>query len=277
MMTEASEQYRVQLEIFEGPLDLLLYLIRKNELDIYDIPINLIVEQYQQYLDIMRSLNLEVAGEFMVMAATLSHIKSRMLLPRQEEELEEEDPRKELVARLLEYQKYKEAANLILNRDQVGKEIFVRGFVEENLRELAGEVQAERLEFEEVDLFQLMNAFQDLLKRRDLEDIRRVVAERVRVVDRIAYILGILQEREEVAFEELFKDSQSKTELVVTFLALLELIRLQVIKAFQAVNFGPIQIKRAVALDDEKMKPEHITSLVDREGKFGKGENPVNN
>jgi len=277
LMPEAVEPYRIQLPIFEGPLDLLLYLIRKNEMDIYDIPINIIVEQYQQYLDLMRSLNLEVAGEFLVMAATLSLIKSRTLLPRQEEAEEEEDPRKELMARLLEYQKYKEAANLLVNRDQAGKDIFVREFREEDLKGLAGEVQAEKLEFEEVDLFQLLDAFQDLLKRRDLQDIRRVVAERVRVVDRIAYILEILRTRETIGFEELFQASRTKMDLVVTFLALLELIRLQVVKAFQPGNFGPIQLRRAVGPEDEKMKPEYITSLVDKEADFGKGENPVNN
>ncbi len=275
MMPELNDNYRVQLPIFEGPLDLLLYLIRKNELDIYDIPIALIVEQYQQYLDLMRSLNLEVAGEFLVMAATLTHIKSRMLLPRVEEEVEADDPRKELVARLLEYQKYKEAAGLLLNRDQVGKDVFVREFAEERVKELAEEVAAERLEFEEVDLFQLMDAFSDLLGRSDMEDIKRVVVERVRVVDRIAYILETLQTRETIGFEELFSGTWTRIDLVVTFLALLELIRLQVIKAFQPGNFGPIQLKRAVGLDDDKMKTEYLTSLVDREAKFGKGENPV--
>jgi len=276
-MLEGQEQYRVQLEIFEGPLDLLLYLIRKNELDIYDIPISLIVEQYQAYLDLMRSLNLEVAGEFLVMAATLSHIKSRMLLPRQEEEKEEDDPRKELVARLLEYQRYKEAANLLLNREQVGKDVFVREFVEDELRQMAGEVKAEKLEFEEVDIFHLLDSFQDLLKRISGEEVRVVLREQVRMVDRISYILEILREREVMEFGELFAGSRTRLELVVTFLALLELIRLQVVKAFQAGNFGPIQIRRAVAVDDDRMKLEHITSLVDREEKFGKGEGQGDN
>ncbi len=276
MMLEHTESYRVQLPIFEGPLDLLLYLIRKNELDIYDIPINLIVEHYQRYLELMRTLSLEVAGEFLVMAATLSLIKSKMLLPRQEEESEEEDPRKELVARLLEYQKYKDAANLLVSREQMGKDIFVREFAEDDLKELAGEVQADQLEFEEVDLFQLLDAFQDLLKRSAPEDFRRIVVEQVRVVDRIAYILETLRERETVGFEELFQAVKTRMDLVVTFLALLELIRLQVIKAFQPANFGPIQLRRAVGLEDERMKAEYLTSLVDKEAKFGKGENPVN-
>jgi len=274
---EFSENYRVQLPVFEGPLDLLLYLIRKNEVDIYDIPISLIVEQYQQYLDLMRLLNLDVAGEFLVMAATLSHIKSKMLLPKAEEEAEEEDPRRELVARLLEYQKYKEAANLLLNREQAGKDVFVREFMEERVKELAEDVSLERMEFEEVDLFHLIDAFQELFKKRSLEDIRKVVVERVRVVDRIAYILERLKEQEAINFEDLFVGSRTRTELVVTFLALLELIRLQVVKAFQGANFGPIQIRRAVALDDERMKSDYITGLVDKEDDFGKGENPVNN
>jgi len=277
-MLEAQENYRVQLEIFEGPLDLLLYLIRKSEIDIYDIPINTIVVQYQQYLEIMRELNLEIAGEFLVMAATLSHIKSRMLLPKTEEQEEEEDPRKDLVERLLEYQRYKEAAGELVGRAQLGREIFVREFNEQGLAQAAAEVKIDRLEFEEVDLFKLIDAFQELIKSRQMEDIRKIVTERIRVVDKIAQILERLREQEILEFASLFSESRTKAELIVTFLALLELIRLQVIKAFQASNFSPIQIKRAVALDDEKMKPEYITSMVsEREAKGGEGENPVNN
>jgi segregation and condensation protein A len=261
-MLETRESWRVQLEIFEGPLDLLLFLIRKNEIDIYDIPINIIVDQYQQYLEIMRSLNLEIAGEFLVMAATLSQIKSKMLLPRSEVEEEEEDPRAELVDRLLEYQRFKEAAGELISRAQLGREVFVREFDEESLKGLVGEVKRERLEFEEVDLFKLMDAFQALLDSRSLQEIKRVVVERVKVVDRIAAILEKLRENEFLEFTALFSGSRSKAEMVVTFLALLELIRLQVVKAFQAGNFAPISIKRAVPADDQKMKPGYLTSLV---------------
>jgi len=268
-MTE-SDAYRVRLEIFEGPLDLLLFLIRKNEIDIYDIPINLIVEQYQQYLDLMKSLNLEVAGEFLVMAATLSHIKSRMLLPRDEEaEEEEEDPRRELVERLLEYQKFKALAKQLIKREQVGRDVFVREFDENEVKKLAGELKAERLEFEEVGIFQLIDAFQSLLKRRKLEDIRKVVAERIKVVDKISQILSLLKEKQEIEFEELFGQNPTRTELVVTFLALLELIRLQVVKAFQAYNFGPILLKRAVSDEDERLRLEVISGLVSEKEEEG--------
>jgi len=278
MLPPDQENWRVQLEIFEGPLDLLLYLIRKNEIDIYDIPINTIVEQYQQYLEVMRTLNLEIAGEFLVMAATLSVIKSKMLLPKQEGDEEEDDPRQELVDRLLEYQKYKEAAGELVGRAHLGREVFVREFDEETLKKVSGEVAREKLEFEEVDLFQLVDAFQDLLKSRQLEDIRRVVVERVRVVDKISSILERLRTEEVVEFTALFSESRTRTELIVTFLALLELIRLQVIKAFQTGNFAPIQIKRAVPLDDEKMNPEYLTSMVsDKEAEGGTGETPLNN
>jgi len=270
-MLEAQESWRVQLEIFEGPLDLLLYLIRKNEIDICDIPLNTIVDQYQQYLEIMRTLNLEIAGEFLVMAATLSQIKSRMLLPRTEGEAEEEDPRAELVDRLLEYQRYKEAAGELVSRAQLGREVFVREFDEESLKGIAGEVKRERLEFEEVDLFKLMDAFQELIRSRSLDDIKRVVVERVKVVDKIAAILEKLRENELVEFASLFTGSCTKAELVTTFLALLELIRLQVVKAFQAGSFAPISLKRAVPADDEKMKPGYITSLVS-EKEFEGGE-----
>jgi len=277
-MLETYESYRVQLEIFEGPLDLLLYLIRKNEVDIYDIPINLIVEHYQQYLEIMRTLNLEVAGEFLVMAATLSHIKSKMLLPRTEDEVEEEDPRSELVNRLLEYQKYKEAAGELLSRTVLGREVFVREFSEEGLRRVAEESRVEKLDFEEVDLFQLIDAFSGLIKGRQLEDIKRIVVERVRVVDKISQILEKLRGQESVEFAELFGESLTRNELVVTFLALLELIRLQVVKAFQAGNFAPIRLKRAVPLEDDKMRPEYITSRIfDKEAEGGEGQNPVDN
>jgi len=269
-MLEPLESYRVTLEIFEGPLDLLLYLIRKNEVDIYDIPINLIVDQYQQYLDIMKTLNLEIAGDFLVMAATLSHIKSKLLLPQVEEEEPEEDPRRELVDRLVEYQKYKEAAGQLIGRAQLGKEVFVREFNEENLKRLAGEVQREKLEFEEIDLFQLVGAFQELINSRQLEEIKKIVVERVRVVDKISQILTRLRSEEVVEFVALFAGNRTKKEMVVTFLALLELIRLQVIKAFQTGNFAPIQIKRAVPLEDEKMNPDYLTSLVpDKEADGG--------
>jgi segregation and condensation protein A len=277
-MLESYESYRVQLEIFEGPLDLLLYLIRKNEVDIYDIPVGLIVEQYQQYLEIMRTLNLEVAGEFLVMAATLSHIKSKMLLPRTEEEVEEEDPRSELVNRLLEYQKYKEAAGELLSRTVLGREVFVREFSEEGLRRVAEESRVDKLDFEEVDLFQLIDAFSGLIKGSHLEEIKRIVVERVRVVDKISQILERLKDQESVEFASLFSASLTRNELVVTFLALLELIRLQVIKAFQSGNFAPIMLRRAVPLEDDKMKAEYVTSrMFDKEAEGGEGENPVDN
>ena len=256
-----EEPYQVRLEIFEGPLDLLLYLIRKNEIDIYDIPINLIVEQYQQYLELMKSLNLEVAGEFLVMASTLSHIKSRLLLPRSEEEEQEEDPRRELVEKLLEYQRYKSLAQALAEREQVGKEVFVRSFDQTSLQELAEEKKPERIEFAEVDIFQLLDAFQELLKRRKALDIKKIVSERVRVVDKISQILNLLKTQEEVEFESLFSEALTRSELVATFLALLELIRLQMVRALQSYNFGPILIRRAVAPDDKRLDSGHLSGL----------------
>ena len=271
-----QEPYQVRLEIFEGPMDLLLYLIRKNEIDIYDIPINLIVEQYQHYLELMKSLNLEVAGEFLVMASTLSHIKSRMLLPRSEEEEQEEDPRRELVEKLLEYQRYKFLAQALAEREQVGREVFVRSFDQASLQELAEEKKAERIEFAEVDIFQLLDAFQELLKRRKVEDIRRVVSERVRVVDKISQILNLLKAQEEIEFEQLFSDSLTRSELVATFLALLELIRLQVVRAVQSHNFAPILIRRAVSLEDEKLSFEYLNGLIPQEEKGGEDKDSLN-
>jgi segregation and condensation protein A len=278
-MLENLDNYRVQLEVFEGPLDLLFFLIRKNEVDIYDIPVNLIVDQYQQYLDLMQTLNLEIAGEFLVMAATLSHIKSRMLLPKDENaEEEEEDPRQELIDKLLEYKRYKEAAGALVGLAQLGREVFVREFDEEGLKKVASEVKAEKLEFEEVDLFKLLDAFQELISKRNLDDIRRVVVQRVSVVDKITHILERLRDSESIEFDQLIGEKLNRMEVVITFLALLELIRLQVIKAYQAANFGAIQIKRAVPLDDDKLKPGFLTSKVAyKEANGGTGENPINN
>ncbi|MFO8058284.1 MAG: segregation/condensation protein A [bacterium] len=248
-----QDTYRVKLEIFEGPLDLLLYLIRKNEVDIYDIPIAMIVEQYMEYLELMRSLNLDVAGDFLVMAATLSQIKSRLLLPRDdlEEEGEEEDPRDELVRRLLDYQRYKEAAEDLIARPILGREVFTRSPSRELMEEAANEAGIEKTTFAEVGVFELLEAFKDVLDRADLDSWHEVRRNRISIMDRINDVLAIFKDEESITFDQLFTDATSRPMIVATFLALLELVRLRVIKAHQEKPFAAIYLVRAVTIDDK--------------------------
>jgi segregation and condensation protein A len=234
--------YKVKLEVFEGPLDLLLYLIKKEEVDIYDIPIERITNQYMEYLTIMKLLNLEVAGEFLVMAATLMYIKSRMLLPVDQQvtdaEAEEgEDPRWELIRQLVEYKKFKEAALQLGRREEEQANIFAR----------AGEtgltVDAKDVPLAEVSIFDLINAFNEVLKKANArEDFREIIEEKFTVSDKIEEILYTLRERAELVFSELFAQAQSRAEIVVTFLALLELIRLKRLKVQQTEAFGEIHV-----------------------------------
>lgn len=233
--------YRVKLEIFEGPLDLLLYLIRKNELDIYDISIITITQQYLEYLDLMKALNLEIAGEFLVMAATLMHIKSRSLLPDQGDDNEAEqgpDPLEELRRQLLEYQKFKDAALALKDQEILEKDVFTRSYFEErNLK--PGDTE----EMGDISLFELLNALKTVLKKTgNSEALMQVTAEQISVKDKIAWILDILKDRKSLTFESLFTAMQNKIEIVSTFLALLELIRLQAVKVLQQSLFNTIYI-----------------------------------
>jgi segregation and condensation protein A len=244
------EAYPVRLGSFEGPLDLLIHLIRKNEVNIYDIPIALITDQYLQYLGLMQELNLDVAGEFLVMAATLIHIKSRMLIPRPTPEVEgeegdEEDPREALVRRLLEHQKFKAAAELLHERQTLRSAQFPRP--ESAVADVAGEEYEPELE---VDLFSLLAAFRGVLERAKTRPKVVLPPEQMSIEQRIEQLLERLSETEAVGFEELFADAQSRADLIVTFLALLEMIRLKLIRAFQSGPFGPIRVyKRARPAD----------------------------
>lgn len=233
--------YKVKLDIFEGPLDLLLYLIRKNEVDIYDIPIALITEQYLDYLDLMTVLNLDVAGEFLVMAATLAKIKSKMLLPPSidsEEGEEGEDPRAELMEHLLEYQQYREVADQLKNRKLLEKDIFTRIQAEEETPQLEESSTAI-----EANLFDLIDALRKVIERKDLPgNLMEVAVEKISVQDKMDEILSTLQEKEQVVFQALFDGLTTRYEIIVSFLALLELIRLRVIKVFQVHPHGEIRI-----------------------------------
>jgi segregation and condensation protein A len=240
----ALEAYPVRLENFEGPLDLLLHLIRTNELNIYDIPILLITEQYLAYLDLMQELNLDVAGEFLVMASTLIHIKSRMLLPRPDPSQagleEEEDPRDALMRRLIEHQKYKAAAELLHEREIVRSAQWTRP--DGRVAELAEGAEPEL----EVDLFSLLNAFRSVLERAKHRPRVPLPADQISIESRMDVLLARLSETEACGFEDLFADVASRAGLIVTFLALLEMIRLKSIRVYQAAPFGPIRVYKRV-------------------------------
>jgi len=240
-MSTANDD-KLNLEVFEGPLDLLLYLIKKDEIDIYDIPIERITKQYLQYMELFKILDLDVAGEFVVMAANLIYIKSRSLLPVSQqppdEEAEEEDPRWELVRQLLEYKKFKEAAEHLQTRAQVQENLFSR--VPEK-PEFSGERP-----LGEVSIFDLLNAFQTMLKRVNVkEDLREIFEENFTVSDKIDLILKMMASGVALKFSELFANAASRTEIVVTFLAMLELIRLKQLRAVQPEVFEEIELVKA--------------------------------
>ena len=237
----APDAFAVKLENFEGPLDLLLYLIKKNEVSIHDIPIALITAQYLETIAFLRELDLDVAGEFLVMAATLIHIKSKMLLPRPETaagvEGEVEDPRDALVRRLLEHQKFKAAAGLLHEREQLRAAQWLRP--DGRVAELAGDEYEPELE---VDLFSLMNAFQAVVDRLKQRPKVLLPPEEIAVELRIEQLLARLSETEAMGFEDLFSDVDQRSGLIVTFLALLEMIRLKLVRVFQSGSFGPIRV-----------------------------------
>jgi segregation and condensation protein A len=236
---------RIKLQSFEGPLDLLVHLIKKNKVDVYDIPIALITRQYLDYLGLMQELNLDVASEFLVMAATLIHIKSRMLLPRPEtaagDPAEEEDPRDALVRRLLEHERFKAAAELLHERETLRGAQWPRP--DASVKEVAGDDYEPELE---VDLFSLLSAFKAVLERARERPPMPLPPEQISIEARIDQLLERLSETEACGFEDLFDDVAVRADLIVTFLALLEMIRLKLIRVFQSAQLGAIRIyKRA--------------------------------
>ena len=236
---------RVQLDIFEGPLDLLLHLIKKNEVSITDIPIATITEQYLATLELMQTLNLDVAGEFLVMAATLIHIKSRMLLPAGDDESDEDDgvdPRDELKRRLLEYQRFKEAADQLGQREILTRDVFVRAAA------LTEEVPAPG--FREVSVFELLTALRRVLDKLPKDNVHEVTLEKITVREKMSVLLDRLRGDGTVLFESLFNEVKSRMEVVVTFLAMLELVKGRAIRIFQETAGGPIVIEAAVGIDE---------------------------
>lgn len=235
----------VQLEIFEGPLDLLLHLIKKNEVSITDIPIATITEQFLATLELMQTLNLDMAGEFLVIAATLIHIKSRMLLPVTEGEVDDEeeegDPRDELVRRLLEYQRFKEAASELEQRDVLTRDVFVRA--------AAPSESPEPALFRELSVFELLTALRRVLDRLPKDEFHEVTLEKITVREKMTLLLDRLHAHGQVLFESLFSDARTRMEVVVTFLAMLELVKMRAIRILQESLQGPIVIEAAVGAE----------------------------
>jgi segregation and condensation protein A len=239
------EAIKIRLQAFEGPLDLLLHLIKKNEIEIYDIPIALITQQYLEYLTLMQELNLDLASEFLVMAATLIHIKSKMLLPRPEtaagDPTEAEDPRDALVRQLIEHQRFKAAAELLHERETLRGAQWTRP--DARVQAIAGGEYEPEIE---VDLFSLLAAFKTVLERARARPPLPLPGEQISIETRIEQLLERLSETEACGFEELFDDVATRADLIVTFLALLEMIRLKLVRVFQTGGVGPIRIyKRA--------------------------------
>ncbi len=241
-----NDLYRVRLDVFEGPLDLLLHLIKKNEVEIVDSPVATITEQYLAYLAMMQELRLDVAGEFLVMAATLMLIKSRMLLPPSEdgEEEEEEDPRADLVRQLLEYQRYREAALSLAERPLLNRDIFAREPLADD-PELTQSAEPVRLR---VTVWELLEAFRAVLKRVRPESVHEVIADRISLRDRARSLLQTLSVARYVEFDSLFDEEVGRLQIVVTFLALLELMKMGAVRAVQDERCGRIVIE-LVAVD----------------------------
>ncbi|HWL86679.1 MAG TPA: segregation/condensation protein A [Polyangiaceae bacterium] len=241
-----SATYSVSLPMFEGPLDLLLHLCQKHELDILDIPISFVTEKYLEYLAVMQLLNLDIAAEYLVMAATLAHIKSKMLLPApppgQEDdriEEEEEDPREALIARLLEYQKYKQAAAELAARGVAGQDVFLRGApIEEAVAHGVAPLA-------DIPLYRLLEAFQSVLSRSKVKLTHDVIADRISITDRIHELADILQTRHRMVFEDFFTEVTTRFDLVITFLALLEMARLRMTRLFQSDPLAPLHVEWA--------------------------------
>jgi segregation and condensation protein A len=234
-MTEKPYQVHLE-EIFEGPMDLMIHLIRKNDLDIYDIPIALITDQYLQYLELMQAMNIDYAGDFLLMASTLTQIKSRMLLPTHDGEEEDEDPLQEITRPLLEYLRMKSAADQLIERNLLGENTFVRN---PNRDEFLTNPDDE---FIKIGLFELIDAFQKILER--IPDGHRVelTADEISVKDKISQIVEILEAKASITFLELFSDNPDKHEVIITFLAILEMVKLTLIRIIQNVKTGILRI-----------------------------------
>lgn len=238
---------KVFLDTFEGPLDLLLYLIRKQNLNILDVPIADITDQYVNYINLMKELELELAGEYLLMAAMLAEIKSKMLLPLFEEVEDEEDPRAELVRRLLEYERYRKASEELNKLKRLERDVFITGVESSHL--------AQPIELPDIALQELLLSFQEVLKRAEMFTTLHVLKEPLSVRERMTTILEKLKNKDFLDFTELFDLEEQKTGLVVTFLAILELMKEFLIEIVQTKAYGIIHVK--ALLSDNETNTEH--------------------
>ncbi len=231
-----EESYRVLLDdVFEGPMDLLIHLIKKNEVDIYDIPIALITDQYLGYMELMKSLNIDLAGDFILMAATLAQIKSRMLLPVHEDE-DEEDPRMEIARPLLEYLEMKSAAEQLAGRNLLGDSTFIR---QSDLKEFLSDQDDMIIN---VGLFELIDAFQKILKNVSDDERIDIISDEMSVKDKISKLVDIFEEKGSITFEELFAADVLKKDVILTFLAILEMVKLCLVRLAQHTQSGVIRL-----------------------------------
>lgn len=240
-------EYKVKFEVFEGPLDLLLYLIKKEEVDIYEVNLTKLATQFIEYLELMRMLDLDIAGEFLVMAATLMYIKSRELLPKDQQvkpegEEDEDDPRWELIKQLIEYKKFKDAAAKLQQFEIEQENIYPR-------LGIRAEIEAAPLKRQEASIFDLLTALNNIIKRLTIKEIDEIEDEKWTVAGQIEFIINLLAEKDCIKFSTLFENSASREQIVATFLALLELIRLKKAVAYQSEEFGEIEIYRAVVVE----------------------------
>lgn len=232
-----NKLYQVKLsDIFEGPMDLLVHLIKKNEVDIYDIPIAMITEQYLTYLEWLKSMNIDFAGDFLVMAATLAHIKSRMLLPTVSDEDDDEDPRMEIARPLAEYLQLKSAAEELSHRALLGEDTFVRQPAE--VRDLVPRDE----EFIKIGLFELIDAFQQILKNISAEERLELTSDSISVKDRISELVDLFEEKKSLTFDELFAGAPNKSDVIITFLAILEMVKLCLVRLAQHSQTGLIRL-----------------------------------
>ena len=244
-MTDTTD-YEVRLEVFEGPLELLLHLIRKNEVDIFDIPIAKITDHYLEYLDMMRSLNISIAGDFLVMASTLMYIKSKMLLPGSSEE-EEEDPRVAITRPLLEYMRFKEMAGELSERELLERDVFAR--------RLGLEFQSQFAEQDtllDVSLFQLMDAFKRLVDQRLPGAQLKLQLEKYSLKEKTAYLLDRLKVCRTLLFDDLFSEDRSISEFVITFLALLEIVQMGLVRVTQPHPDATIRLEAHFEEEDDR-------------------------
>lgn len=255
---DGAGAWSVQLPQFEGPLDLLLHLCQKHELDVLDIPIGFVTEKYLEYLAVMQLMQLDIAAEYLVMAATLAHIKSRMLLPvvpaeQDDSEIAEDeiDPREALIKRLLEYQKYKHAGEQLAARGISGRDVFGRGTSVQAWADNDPQAQERpTARLAEIPLFVLVDAFQRVLDRSKIRLSHDVVADRISLSDRISELADLIAAKKVLTFEETFQGLATKFDLVITFLALLEMTRLKMTHLFQVEPLGPLYIELAARADD---------------------------